>query len=452
MRDDEILEPFKLDRRIRRAERSLSAWRRSLAEGQTSDWSVDRASSSKTVYDMLEGRDDPVAQGARPWVYAFTLERVLSDDWARLELCWRSPVVLLDKPDREQVSMAELLRRVLSPSESPSRRRAFADALADAPTSANDAARILAERRKEARRRLVGDDGPWYEVPVNPPEDLELAAASLLDVTDELVEPADAWHEAIVRCLARGATGGWPARISSRWIYDMFGSTGLCDGLELTLDDLPEALGATSFCLALARFGEAYARADVPRAAPFVVSRHPFDTRVARRAALFGALPADVTFSRLALGLGRGPALEQARHVARALLSELRLRAMRVLSLAPLIASATERRTHFEGLTERAIGAAIPGSLSGLMPRLGPADPTSLIGGLMAVADSRRLRERFDEDWFRNPRAAHALREEQSELPILPGGGVNPLGHVVEGPDLLAAVQDVRAALVELGL
>lgn len=452
MTEDELLDPLRLDARIRRAQQSLAAWRRELAAGRPSEWSGHRDVSTKTLFETLEGRDDPVAQGARPWVYALTLERVLAVDWVRLELAWRSPVVVLEKPEHEETSMAELLRRVLSPSESTARREAFASALAGAPPLASDAARIWADRRREATRRLVGDDGPRYEFPVQPRRDLEHAATSLLDATDELVEPRDTWHDALLDSVAPRATEGWPAQMSPRWLHDLFGSTGLCDGLELSLGELPPVLGATSFCRALAVFGEAYAAADVPPTAPFVVSRHPFDTRLARRAALFGALPADPTFTRVALGLGRSRALEQARHVARALLFELRLRAVRVLAASNQQAELSERKAHFEALSERAVGAALPGSLVGLVPRLVPSDPTTLIGGLMAISDARRLRERFDEDWFRNPRAAAALREEQSELPISAEHGVHPLGHVVLGPELGAAVREARAALVELGL
>jgi hypothetical protein len=76
------------------------------------------------------------------------------------------------------------------------------------------------------------------------------------------------------------------------------------------------------------------------------------------------------------------------------------------------------RRERFDEQTGRAFGVAFPGDLVFVMPHLGPSDPTQLLGTLLAIADRRSLVERFDEDWFRSPHAAFAIRAEQSELPL----------------------------------
>jgi hypothetical protein len=36
---------------------------------------------------------------------------------------------------------------------------------------------------------------------------------------------------------------------------------------------------------------------------------------------------------------------------------------------------------------------------------------------VLSAADRHQLVERFDEDWFANPRAARALREEHATMP-----------------------------------
>src|SRR5262249_25898498 len=138
------------------------------------------------------------------------------------------------------------------------------------------------------------------------------------------------------------------------------------------------------------------------------------DLRRARRAALFAGLAADPVFGARALKIGRGRARDQARGVARALLISLRLDAARVLLRGALVLPRRERAARFEEITAAALGVPIPPSLAGVVPRLGPDDPARFAGALLAARDRRALVEGFDEDWFKSPHAAHAIREEDA--------------------------------------
>ena len=62
-----------------------------------------------------------------------------------------------------------------------------------------------------------------------------------------------------------------------------------------------------------------------------------------------------------------------------------------------------------------------------------------LVGLLNARAASNRLRDRFDIDWFRNPRAWTDLREQ----------GARPADGTVDGAALDAAAGDLGRAFEE---
>jgi hypothetical protein len=140
----------------------------------------------------------------------------------------------------------------------------------------------------------------------------------------------------------------------------------------------------------------------------------PFDLRRARRSALFASLVADPVFGRRMLGLGRDAARDQARGVARSFGLTVRLAAMRAMFRGLLALPESARAHRFEEITAATLGAPIPVALAGVVPRLAPADATTFLGFLLAALDRRALVERFDEDWFRNPNAARAIREEDA--------------------------------------
>lgn len=376
------------------------------------------------------GAPDPTGLAAplAEWVHALTLERVLFVDRVRLAAAWYAPSVTVDAPEPVRASPREALLGLLAES-TESGRRAFADALVRGAGPVADAARILAERRQEATRQLGVDDPRALEVPCEP-------AGAALEIADALLRRTDAtllrdrepaWDRAIDAAVGREAASGWPARLGSRWIEELFRPTKLTEGLEIALGPLPRPLGASSFARALARFGAALSLASSGSAA-FSLAHPPFDLRRARRAALFGGLVADPVFCARALGLGQGRALDQARTTARAMLLSLRLVAAQVAfvhgtpdgSGHVLLLGAGARADRFEEQTARALGAPLPGALAGVIPALEPDAAVRLLGALLAARDRRALVERFDEDWFRNPRAAEAIRGEDSGAPASP--------------------------------
>lgn len=405
-----------------------------------------RASSKATWRELGEHAraGDPrgeLAIAVRAWVHALTLDRVLWADEARLAAAWRAESIQIDDSDlaRTTTSPRAALARMLGEAD-PRRRSLWARVVERGATAVSDAARLLAERRAEATR-LLGADADALEIPCERSA-IEGAASDLLARTSPLLtERFASFASAIAASLGRELGAGWPARLTRRWLEELVRPTGLADGLRLDLDPLPRPLGASSFARALASFGAALADADGPRAAPFALARPPFDLRRARRAALFGGLVADPCFGARALGLGRDRARDQARGVARALLLTLRLDAARVLLRGALLLPAGPRADLLEERTAVALGAPIPPALAGVVPRLGPDDPTRFAGALLAAVDRRSLVERFDEDWFRSPHAARAIREEDADLPASPRTSAEALARGCD--EIVRALSDL---------
>jgi hypothetical protein len=392
-----------------------------------------RVSTLSALRELEErAQREPLAEPLMAWVRKLTLRRVLFADVARLELAWQAETIVDDALEPSRFSGRLALSRVLVRAE-PSLRARWARALETGAHGPSEAARILGERQAEAARRL-GIDGLDALLPCDDRAAIDRAAERVLAQTAAYAPRSPSWDAAVDAALGRGAHRGWPAHLTSAWVHGLVRHTGLTDGLLLDLGPLPRPLGAASFARALARFGEAFARASVPASAPFSLAERPFDLRLGRRAALFGSLVADPVFCHRALGLGRVEARDQARDAARALVLTLRLDAVRVLSRNMFELSLRDRRALWEGLSERALGAVIPVALAGVLPRRSLDDGARFIGTLLGMSDRGALVERFDEDWFRSPHAARALREEQSTLPLSANTGADDLN---QGADAL---------------
>jgi hypothetical protein len=64
----------------------------------------------------------------------------------------------------------------------------------------------------------------------------------------------------------------------------------------------------------------------------------------------------------------------------------------------------------FEELAARVFGAPLPRALSGAFPSLRDDEPARFLALATALPLARDLVDRFDADWFRNPRAMPHLR------------------------------------------
>jgi hypothetical protein len=344
---------------------------------------------------------DELSRAIGGWCAALALERSF---WsARVEIA-RARRTPRENPRLDvALSLGELFD-VLLREPSPSRRERFAAALPELAAEPGElAVRLLLRRVEREEAAFLAVDGE--------PELAARLARRLLAGSDDLarVRPCGSLAHALRATLAADGEG-WPARISPRWIASVFGDTRIGRGLTLREPALPPPLGAMSFARALGVFGAMLQEASRPRTLPFSLHLPVKSSRRRTRFALFASIITEPAFLTAVLGLGRDRALAERRGLAHALLTGLRIDCARVLVAdAFLRGEAAGREAHAE-LGERVHGEPPPPEACGAIPELWPADAAGLVGVVRAAAEREALVERFDEDWFRNPRAIDSLR------------------------------------------
>jgi hypothetical protein len=288
-----------------------------------------------------------------------------------------------------------------------------AEALRRLTTPIGDAAFVAFERRAELQDAAEAKASPLELVAS------ELAASLLArsdDVAAELERPRRVhgvvpWVRVLRAAVGREANEGWPARLTLRWLHAVLGPSGLLDGLRLGTVRLPQVWGASSFARALAEVGGAALDAARPKTVPFALHQRPDGLRQAARQALMATMIGSEAFARRILALGRDKAREHVRRVALAELAWLRLCAMAALVHRAAHGGKTQAREVYSELSERTLGPQTPPSLFAALPSLSAAGGAVLLGTYLALQQRTALVERFEEDWFHNPRTGPHLRE-----------------------------------------
>jgi hypothetical protein len=292
-------------------------------------------------------------------------------------------------------------------------------------------------RRFEAARRL--DLAHPWSLAIPKETSLESVAREMLDATElvakDVIRAAQKVHEgkwtaacAMHFALATDAREGWPARLGARWLREVFRAVSSRDALAAArgarAEALPigaadrdrlgaapgaidAALGGASFLRAAAKWGFALRAAGAPRSLPFSLSRDPYPVHAHRFAAAFAVAVAEPSFQRRMLGLSARVAAAQSRSLRRSLLFAVRVQAARFL----LAARETVDTTLFEELGMRLFGAPLPAALAGAWPEPRVDEPARLLAILHAESFTRTIVDRFDEDWYANPRAGAWLAQ-----------------------------------------
>jgi hypothetical protein len=421
MPDDRAQDLLALDRDVARAWSVWSAWRSRLAADAEAAADEDpfeglRHTAGKTTWDALRAQspgatDAPLRDALLPWVGLLTLARIAQADdvaWARAAL--EAEGRYEGEPAR-RATWREAWRGVAA-ARSAAEASLWLVAASDVGPRLAAAARTRAARRLEAARRL-GREHPWELLGAGTPAELRASARRWLDATDDLARHArrdmvgadgDA-AAVLVAAVAREAGEGWPARLGPQWLEAQLG--GALAGAQPRLGALPVTLGAASFARALRDFGFALHRAWKPSSVPFALASPPGFFAAHRLGAVVGALPCDAEWHARALGVGKRVADRQARALARTALLEVRLGAARLLLCDD---ADPAPRDLFDELTTRVLGAPVDGALRGAWPSPRDDEPSRWAAVLDAGALRTTLRERFDSDWFRNPRAWAHLR------------------------------------------
>jgi hypothetical protein len=423
--DAHVSDLFSLDREVARGVSALGKWRAELARdpeaaAEVAPLEAVRRVTGKTTYDALGAlapvaADVPLRDALREWVVALLLARVAYDEDVELGRATADARGRFPGEPPALVSFRQAWR-ALAASRTVAEARLWLDVAAQCAPLLAEVTRRRADRRLEAVRRL-GFAHPWETVVPAKRAALRSAAEHLLDATQDLGDavvkpllrdgqgPAAVLHAAV----GREAGEGWPARLTERWLHDGFGP--MLHGLAPALPAMPAALGASSFARALGALGFAVRDASVARATPFVLG-HDSGARDSHRLGfVLAALAGDVEWQVRALGVGRRAAEAQARVFARTALVYVRLSAARLLlgddaDPAP--------RDRFDELGARVLSASLDGRLRGAWPAARDDEPARFVALLEAYDLTTFLRDRFDLDWYRNPRAWTHLRAASS--------------------------------------
>lgn len=407
------IDSFRLDRDVARAAAALvSAKRRARVDPTSADTvsvledpRIAHVASPALLAELRDANPrDPLRAPLARWVRALAFERAAARFDHETTLARRVACLTIARPERCELAPSAVVGRVLAERDR-GRRDAWLAALAEAPELGRlrDAERRLAERRVELDDRLGGDE-PSSLGGVDVAALARATLAATRDVAASAFGGATSLGDVIGAAVASDAPGDYPAKITTRWLASCFAGTDLVAGLAPELGPLPRSLGASSHARALARFGAAWSRAAARRGLPFVLAREPEDARAFRRGALFGALAAHAPFVARTLGASRSLARDAARTVARGFSLALRLEAAR--ALVALGRAGERERVELCG---DALLAPFPAALDVVVPRPRRDAPARLVAALAAPLDHDALVERFDEDWFRNPRAAEHL-------------------------------------------
>lgn len=277
----------------------------------------------------------------------------------------------------------------------------------------------LRARRFEAARRL-GLEHPWALATGASVDVVASLARATLDATEPLarelqrsrdknaVPGAKAAALAIDDAFARDAREGWPARLTTRWLEEVFRALA---PRRPRVPSLPAALGGASFLRAAARWGAALRLSAVARTLPFALARDPYPIDAYVVGGALAVAVAGRAFARRKFGIAARSTDAHARPLHRSLFFSLRMLAAEVALGKRDAAPADE----IEELTARVFGAPLAPALAqawsfgGLAGATRIDAPARLVAALRVHAFVRGLVDRFDEDWFDNPRAGTFL-------------------------------------------
>lgn len=402
---------LEIDRDVEKVHRALLCSEGTVGE-EDDPFEVARYVSGKTTYDALMAMspgvtDTPLRDALVLWVVFLLSKRVERPAVRTLRRALSVKATTQAGTPPRTVSAREVPEGLLA-SRTEAEAAPWIAAWAERAPELVQHARTVSDRREEIARRLgiaCVDD----LLLLDKSRDLATYAAALLDETDSLwasLHPGDASARSIAPTLAaRDAGTGWPAHLTVRWFGEIFPDASR-SGFALPKGErLPTPLGATSFARALEHFG----RHGAPRqkSLAFTLSREPVSTSAYVRGLLLSSVVLTPSFQKRILSVGGTTLSAQLRLLWKAALWDVRLASARVLVHA---------------------GAGdedVPRRIFGHVPQ-GFVFPLPQEDALVRLSAQWRARDltlscvqRFDEDWFRNPRAWPELathREQSREF------------------------------------
>ena len=204
---------------------------------------------------------------------------------------------------------------------------------------------------------------------------------------------------------------GWPRHVSARWVEEAFPAFSReLNALPLT-SSVP--VSPMSFARAACFAGVFLRESLAPASLPFALQRELPRTDAWGWGGAFAAALFTRAFHERALGAARSSSQDSARSIAEGFFFSLRIQAA-----ATLLDLHERPGVIFEEATTRAFDYPLPSALGGAWPFPFIETAPRFWGALLGNRFAQELVDRFDVDWFRNPRAAADLRM-RSRAPAL---------------------------------
>jgi hypothetical protein len=463
---------FSIDRKIALAAKSLDDWRGALPVDDSRDGDDPVAQwkeiASKTMVESigqsslgpiattpsfllpdaqieapsLVGAEDPLAAlrpAAASWCAHLAIARSLRDATAARAAAMR------DEHDSDAygrpASLRAMLRALARPRQAggvPEPRAAAT--IEDLSPAMMDSIVDEEMRRREAAESLGGVVKCCRDVDASMADKADAFLAQTEDEAKELLSwgcraaqrntKNATWVDVLAVRRAADVAEGWPSALGPRWLAELARGTELLDGIEVDAKvdagrlaphadhaalRLAPPTGAWTFAQALRALGVALRLHGRDTKAPFAAHAPPHDRRAYVLGEAFMALAATPVFHARARGLARTKAESSARRLTTTRLLERRHRALRVRLAIELEKGRRSFLDAFESLASDAIGGETPRALAAFLGAPGPLGPAEDSARFQAFFEgdalAKALVERFDDDWWRNPKAASWIRD-----------------------------------------
>lgn len=409
------IEPISLSRQLERADDEATEWHERLTElALPEDLPLQplRTLLSQDTHDEIREtlpEGDPLRPHLLRWQAHLLEQRVNASMVVESAALYHHTTHKLLEPERVELSLDGIKRRLIT----DVRRKEWLPQLTRLGSGYSSAQQLLWQRRVEVYRRLKGQTLDEAELPTN---EAYTIARWVLERTQTLVERQPGLLTSIERSLQSPALT-FPTHLGATAFVDWFRETRLLEEPNLRSFVWPKPYAASSFGIALERFGAELFRSFASRSQPFVIAYDPLRLQEFTAGWLFASLLTKGSFQQRHLGGARATARAVKRAWGNILLHEVRLRAVRVLVREALQMLSRERLKAFEALTELAFGEPLSPNLLAVLPKVNAHDAQRLCAiGLAHVLD-QEFTQRHDEDWFRNPRAEEELRSMASKPP-----------------------------------
>ncbi|GEM_PF-951957 len=373
--------------------------------------------TTRAAFDRIRSlpEDLPLREPLLHWAFRLAEARVNAELERQLAMAWRTEALRIDQPRPIETTRADLLARVLSDGVA---RSTWLELLGQHLDGLTQAVSLLWQRREELAQRAGFAN---LAAATHPIADLQNHVTQWQLRVKAAAEQA--WGRdplsAITAGLANQANRGWPARLGAHSVVALLGSRGWLARV-VREPRWPQLIGPTSFLRALHAFGCELASAWATNAYPFVLAHRAGRGAGQRLGFLLAGLVTNLAWQRRVLGLHADQAREQVRALANALLFAGHGLCLKVLLARAATQSASAlQQAHGQYLIE-VFGFELPRAFAGLVPRLDTDDAHALIGFWMGLAEHERLRQAFDVDWFRNPRAIETVLEQSSTIEPAP--------------------------------